>query len=781
MTISKLPSPLYQTPWRLYDHERHSITCADSLEDPNSCSRTLYVAFFFDGTRNNLLYDKSKMTHSNIARLYLAFDEELKAGEDHQYRYRTYVPGVGTEFWKQIGDTGVGLHNSVGAATGWGGEARINWALLQLQNHLHLYATGKKLTEENEDRALVQQMSTDISLPTMQLPFSKEAPPPVPQSDEDIALRRKVWFNEVAEAVAHMQWRGSNIDGRRRVLAQRRGLLRKKLTPLLTGKLPRIARIRLSVFGFSRGAAEARVFVNWLRDLCDNAKGPMHICGVPTQVDFLGLFDTVASVGAAQSVLEDIATGHGGWARARDLRIPGPQVVARCLHLVAGHEVRGSFPLDAASGGNVEEVIYPGVHSDLGGGYRPGEQGRSLTDSDKLSQIPLCHMYRAAVAAGVPLLDLDQAAAPLREQFLVSEALTTRFNTYMAEMKKLVPKGGDTRALVREHYRLYLRWRRHCLGRLAELPAVKRSTRQDRTDLLEADAELLLEWKDLASTDKKVASLDSIRNSAFGQHGYTGMAMDFGGWIASWHPIVQIPKKVLGEFKYIQWKQVRETWDQGGPLPAAVHTLFAEDVHDSRAWFKPFGDDDDVWDSISRERLQYLMDKEQAATAPRRRINPRARPVPSPQLTDSERRELDDYRKHLAGRSPASLPADALPGQREGREPSLYWGYLRWRTVYEDVLMDYRAQHPDLAEATPEVLKARQRALERESEQLIARAEELDKQLNAVAMSGGSGAYFPEFNERGAIYQRQQEIAIELKAIEEFLNELGPEPWWSLF
>jgi len=743
--------------------------------------RTLHLGFFFDGTRNNLLYDEEKLTHSNVARLYRAFNEEPRSDEDQKYRFATYIPGVGTEFWKQIGDTGIGLHNSVGAATGWGGEARINWALLQLQNNLHRYGFGKPLTSEKIDRTLVQQMSTDISLPTMQLPFTEETPPPAPQSAEDIALRKDLWPHNKVRGILLMQWHGSNVDARRKVLAQRRALLRKKLTPLLTSKLPRIARIRLSVFGFSRGAAEARVFVNWLRDLCDNAKGPMHICGIPAQVDFLGLFDTVASVGAAQSMLEDIATGHGGWARARDLRIPGPQVVARCLHLVAGHEVRGSFPLDAASGGNVEEVVYPGVHSDLGGGYRPGEQGRSLTDSDKLSQIPLCHMYRAAVAAGVPLLDLDQAAAPLREQFLVSEALATRFNAYLAEMSKSLPKGGDTKALVHEHYHLYLRWRRDCLGKLAELPAVKRSTRQDRNDLLEADAELLLEWKYLASTDKKEAPFDSIRNSIFARHGYTGMAIDYGGWIASW-PVFEFPKNVLGGLKYAKWKEVRETWEHGRPPPSGVRKLLEEDVHDSRAWFKPFGEDDDVWEAISRERLQYLMNKERAASGPRRRINPKARPVPPPQLTDNERWELDEYRRYLADRSPSAFPSDALPGQKGGREPSHFWGYLRWRTVYQDDLLDHQARHPTLAEASPEVLRARQRSLEKESEKLLSRAERIDQQLSTtVATGGGGGFYMPELEERRSISERQQEIASELKAIDEFLDELGPEPWWSLF
>ncbi|KAG1085887.1 hypothetical protein G6F57_019154 [Rhizopus arrhizus] len=64
--------------------------------------------------------------------------------------------------------------------------------------------------------------------------------------------------------------------------------------------------------------------------------------------------------------------GHGGWATAEDLRIPAD--VRRCVHMVAAHEVRGSFPVDLVDGANCEQIIYPGVHSDVGGGYTPGNR-----------------------------------------------------------------------------------------------------------------------------------------------------------------------------------------------------------------------------------------------------------------------------------------------------------------------------------------------------------------------------------------------------------------------
>lgn len=75
-----------------------------------------------------------------------------------------------------------------------------------------------------------------------------------------------------------------------------------------------------------------------------------------------------------------------------------PHYVRRCVHMVAAHEPRGSFPLDLidCSMDGREEIVYRGVHSDVGGGYGPGEQGRGRDDADKLSQVPLLDMYREA-------------------------------------------------------------------------------------------------------------------------------------------------------------------------------------------------------------------------------------------------------------------------------------------------------------------------------------------------------------------------------------------------
>ncbi|WP_240072054.1 DUF2235 domain-containing protein [Cupriavidus taiwanensis] len=68
--------------------------------------------------------------------------------------------------------------------------------------------------------------------------------------------------------------------------------LQKRLMKAIEGRRPRISAVRLSVFGFSRGAAEARTFCQWIR----KATG-MKVGDATLDLRFLGIFDTVASVG----------------------------------------------------------------------------------------------------------------------------------------------------------------------------------------------------------------------------------------------------------------------------------------------------------------------------------------------------------------------------------------------------------------------------------------------------------------------------------------------------
>ena len=86
----------------------------------------------------------------------------------------------------------------------------------------------------------------------------------------------------------------------------------EKLQGLLEQASPRLLNVKLFIYGFSRGAAEARTFVNWLTQLACPQEQQVMLAGLAVSIEFLGLLDTVASVGAAH-VLPG-AAGHMGWA-----------------------------------------------------------------------------------------------------------------------------------------------------------------------------------------------------------------------------------------------------------------------------------------------------------------------------------------------------------------------------------------------------------------------------------------------------------------------------------
>jgi len=402
---------------------------------PFCCQQTVYVSFFFDGTGNNLRLDERTLEHSNVARLFRAHPlDDTATGI-----FRRYIPGIGTPF-PEIGDPGKGpipmvdTHNGMGAV----GQKRLDWAFEQLDD----------IVKAAEARA--------------QNPTNK------------------------------------------------------------------IVSIKVAVFGFSRGATLARAFV---RDLLDPRKGRTVTTGNQAMwkgrylfsVEFMGLWDTVAAVGLPMSANNadnyrsarrwksnvgravivggtalyltslsarslafgapgadpspGVADGHGAWAEG--LAIP-PQV-KQCVHMIAAHEVRNSFPVDSVQRGsgfrasNCKEMMYPGMHSDVGGGYRPGEQGKSVANPAGavgieaaalvLARIPLHGMYDEAVAAGVPLRKRSSPSDWKRENiddFVISPTLIDRYNHYMDAAGR---GGRPLGAMMLAHMRYFYAWRWKCIFR----------------------------------------------------------------------------------------------------------------------------------------------------------------------------------------------------------------------------------------------------------------------------------------------------------------------------
>lgn len=123
--------------------------------------------------------------------------------------------------------------------------------------------------------------------------------------------------------------------------------------------------IILDVFGFSRGAAAARYFVNCFRQgyvfymMFGTVPRYAYLpAGRNVRIRFIGIFDTVAAIGVASNDDNGAVNVHLSSAQADDI-----------FHLTAMHEYRNNFRLNhnLPGGGDAREML--GAHSDVGGGY----------------------------------------------------------------------------------------------------------------------------------------------------------------------------------------------------------------------------------------------------------------------------------------------------------------------------------------------------------------------------------------------------------------------------
>lgn len=202
-------------------------------------------------------------------------------------------------------------------------------------------------------------------------------------------------------------------------------------TKLKNGKtIPKIDKLIIDVFGFSRGAAAARHFANIVAETAQynttgtyssSASGNVPVqtgsgttyrsappggdfgkaledAGYPLgdtviEIRFIGLFDTVAAVASNAEIAPSVIGAVAGFRLAGipgavigglkgvktlinaskncdngDVRLSLSKVPAKKkVHLVANHEYRANFRLNDES--TADNVSIPGAHSDIGGGY----------------------------------------------------------------------------------------------------------------------------------------------------------------------------------------------------------------------------------------------------------------------------------------------------------------------------------------------------------------------------------------------------------------------------
>lgn len=437
--------------------------------DGAACETTVQIGIFFDGTGNSLFLHKNKKGHSNVARLYETYPHIPEKGS-----HAVYIPGLGKPFplISEVTDS------VLGSAFAKGGDSRIVVAILRVLNALHRGLFGTELFSGEMITALCSASPTSRD---KRLLFS------VGLNDSLVAddgARRGPFLSVCIDSIQ----------------------ARMKTTPAA-----KVCECILDVFGFSRGATQARVFCHWLNN-CLTRTG---LADIPFRFRFLGLMDTVASVGIWEGIKNDrlkITGGHVNWATPDVMRIlPN---VENCVHLIAMHELRKNFPLDTVLVNrelptNCLEFAYPGSHSDVGGGYEPGELGVSASDAMKLSQVPLNHLYECALAAGVPL-----SKARGKEDFSIHRDLLRAFEEFI-DVSKEAPRSLSDWMLP------YLVWRWQVRQEFEKTSQVMRANPDHRRHLIDsnrqfcaADEELKIGATLSFDVLKKKRPYDRDRNQA---------------------------------------------------------------------------------------------------------------------------------------------------------------------------------------------------------------------------------------------------------------------------
>lgn len=354
---------------------------------------------------------------------------------------------------------------------------------------------------------------------------------------------------------------------------------------------PKVDTVHVAVFGFSRGATLARAFVNRLAKQAKQQGGQWFREGARLRIYFVGIFDTVASVGLPRE--------HNTY--ARELGIP--PIVERCVHMIAAHELRFAFPLDSVRRdghypANTVEYVYPGMHSDVGGGYAAEEQGRF----NAYEKLPLHRMYHEAAMAGVPLLPPERWDAHIRSLFVLPDGLPAAFTAYMSALETT---GQSVEEEIFGHLKLYWRWRKMRMNNAKapipeRLSALSQQAKQENQSLfrrlmtLRSNDRLIgVEASSGVMSDSDAARLKSdadeqevlnqeiatnnefdtdIKQQRAGDEALAGEARALSRTVASG--------------RASDWeKAVWEAWNDPRPLPGNVAAFFDDFIHDSQiAW-----------------------------------------------------------------------------------------------------------------------------------------------------------------------------------------------------
>lgn len=144
----------------------------------------------------------------------------------------------------------------------------------------------------------------------------------------------------------------------------------------------------------------------------------------------------------------------------------------------------------------------PGVHSDVGGSYAPGEGGRVALPRENLGLVPLIHMYNYALRQGVPLFPVGAWAHTNKADFDVDAKLLETYNHYL----KKIEASGSLGNSINMNMKLYFAWRFRAIrikakGDKTESERISVKNREFKVQDAEIDKEMdSLKHKEKAAT-----------------------------------------------------------------------------------------------------------------------------------------------------------------------------------------------------------------------------------------------------------------------------------------
>ncbi|WP_192551938.1 MULTISPECIES: T6SS phospholipase effector Tle1-like catalytic domain-containing protein [unclassified Pseudomonas] len=237
-----------------------------------------------------------------------------------------------------------------------------------------------------------------------------------------------------------------------------------------------ITSLKFDVFGFSRGAAAARHFAN---EVARGKQGPLgdvlrniekHLSRTfvdqfksSINIGFIGLFDTVPSI--------------AGWSNLGDVKSPiatgiklylDRRFFTDVVQLSARDECRANFALSRVKADHLE-ITLPGVHSDIGGGYRDEVEECVLIspmqslEVSQFTDVSTTSIYQDALAVkkqwldkGWPaeMLEIVTPAARLLPVDLQDRLSTRKKRVYVAVQLKRPVSGKLSRVYLRVMHQL---------------------------------------------------------------------------------------------------------------------------------------------------------------------------------------------------------------------------------------------------------------------------------------------------------------------------------------